>query len=69
MTRRPCGDAHGLAPRSLPHARVTSNHVSPQLRAGCAALGADGYFDKVKELTALAGALARIARAKRGGPS
>ena len=48
---------------------VTSNHVSPQLRAGCAALGADGYFDKVKELTALADALARIASEKRGSRS
>jgi DNA-binding NarL/FixJ family response regulator len=33
---------------------VTSNHDSPQLRAGCMQLGADGYFDKVKELGALA---------------
>ena len=48
---------------------VTSNHVAPQLRAACVALGADGYFDKVKELTALAGALARIASEKRGSRS
>ena len=40
---------------------VTSNHDSPQLRAGCLALGADGYFDKVKELTQLAAALAALA--------
>ena len=33
---------------------VTSNHASPQLRAACAELGADGYFDKVKELGELA---------------
>lgn len=46
---------------------VTSNHDSPQLRAGCLGLGADGYYDKVKELTALAEALAALAEAKRGG--
>ena len=33
---------------------VASNHVSPQMRAACAELGADGYFDKVKELGELA---------------
>jgi DNA-binding NarL/FixJ family response regulator len=33
---------------------VTSNHTSPQLRAGCLELGADAYFDKVKEIAALA---------------
>lgn len=33
---------------------VTSNHDSPQLRAGCIELGADAYFDKVKELGELA---------------
>ena len=44
---------------------VTSNHDSPQLRAGCLALGADGYFDKVKELTQLAAALDAIAAEKR----
>ena len=33
---------------------VVSNHVSPRLRAACAELGADGYFDKVKELAQLA---------------
>jgi DNA-binding NarL/FixJ family response regulator len=32
---------------------VTSNHDSPQLRAGCLQLGANGYFDKVKELSEL----------------
>lgn len=40
---------------------VTSNHVSPQLRAGCLRLGADGYFDKVKELQQLAEAIDRLA--------
>lgn len=33
---------------------VTSNHTSPQMRAGCLQLGADAYFDKVKEIGALA---------------
>lgn len=46
---------------------VTSNHASPQLRAGCLALGADGYFDKVKELSALTDALSRLAGDKRRG--
>jgi CheY-like chemotaxis protein len=40
---------------------VTSNHTSPQLRAGCFELGADHYFDKVKELQALTAALGRMA--------
>jgi DNA-binding NarL/FixJ family response regulator len=40
---------------------VTSNHVSPQLRAGCLELGADGYFDKVKELQRLVEAVSRLA--------
>jgi DNA-binding NarL/FixJ family response regulator len=44
---------------------VTSNHDSPQLRAGCMGLGANGYYDKVKELTALAEALAAYAEEKR----
>ena len=43
---------------------VTSNHTSPQLRAGCLELGANGYFDKVKELGALAGELGRLATAR-----
>ena len=43
---------------------VTSNHTSPQLRAGCLDLGADAYFDKVKELAELAARLARIAEEK-----
>lgn len=44
---------------------VTSNHASPQLRAGCLGLGADDYFDKVKELRALAAKLAGFAAEKR----
>jgi DNA-binding NarL/FixJ family response regulator len=43
---------------------VTSNHTSPQLRAGCIELGAEGYFDKVKELGALAAKLSELASAK-----
>jgi CheY-like chemotaxis protein len=45
---------------------VTSNHISPQLRAGCLALGADAFLDKVKELTQLAPLLERFLREKRG---
>ena len=41
---------------------VTSNHVSPQLRAGCMQLGADGYFDKVKELGLLTARVAELGR-------
>jgi CheY-like chemotaxis protein len=33
---------------------VTSNHTSPQLKAACLGLGAERYFDKVKELRELA---------------
>jgi DNA-binding NarL/FixJ family response regulator len=40
---------------------VTSNHDSPQMRAGCMGLGADGYFDKVKELGALTSRLDELA--------
>jgi DNA-binding NarL/FixJ family response regulator len=43
---------------------VTSNHTSPQLKAGCIALGAAAYYDKVKELGALAAKLAELARAR-----
>jgi DNA-binding NarL/FixJ family response regulator len=45
---------------------VTSNHTSPQLRAGCLELGADDYFDKVKELGALAARIAQLADASSG---
>jgi DNA-binding NarL/FixJ family response regulator len=44
---------------------VTSNHVSPQLKAGCMELGADDYYDKVKELGALTARLADLAAARR----
>lgn len=43
---------------------VTSNHTSPQLRAGCLELGADAYFDKVKQLAELAARLHELARTK-----
>ena len=42
---------------------VASNHDLPQLRAACAALGADGYFDKVKQLGALTARLEELAAA------
>lgn len=43
---------------------VTSNHTSPQLKAGCLELGADAYFDKVKELGELTARLSELARAR-----
>jgi DNA-binding NarL/FixJ family response regulator len=46
---------------------VTSNHTSPQLRAGCMELGADGYFDKVKELEGLAARVRALAEEKARG--
>jgi len=45
---------------------VTSNHTSPQLRAGCLELGADAYFDKVKELGQLTARLRVLAQEKAG---
>src|SRR5687767_9859766 len=45
---------------------VTSNHTAPQLKAGCLELGADGYFDKVKELAQLTARLTELAREKQG---
>ena len=42
---------------------VISNHTSPQLRAGCLELGANGYLDKVKELPRLTAELQRLADA------
>jgi DNA-binding NarL/FixJ family response regulator len=45
---------------------VTSNHTSPQLKAGCLELGANGYFDKVKELGELTARLAQLADEKAG---
>lgn len=41
---------------------VTSNHASPQMRAGCLQLGADDYFDKVKEIAALAARISQLAQ-------
>jgi DNA-binding response OmpR family regulator len=46
---------------------ITSNHTSPQLRAGCLELGADDYFDKVKELGALSARVGEFAAQKRRG--
>ena len=40
---------------------VTSNHASPQMRAGCLELGADDYFDKVKEIGALTARITQLA--------
>jgi DNA-binding NarL/FixJ family response regulator len=40
---------------------VMSNHTSPHLKAGCLELGANQYFDKVKELPDLAQELQRLA--------
>lgn len=45
---------------------VASNHTAPQLKAGCLELGADGYYDKVKELGALVACLGQLADAKLG---
>jgi len=46
---------------------VTSNHVSPEMRAGCLQLGADDYFDKVKEIGALTARIQELAEG-RGKP-
>lgn len=43
---------------------VTSNHASPQMRAGCLELGADEYFDKVKEVATLTARIAELAGGK-----
>lgn len=40
---------------------VTSNHTSPQMRAGCLELGADDFFDKVKEIGALTARITQLA--------
>jgi DNA-binding NarL/FixJ family response regulator len=42
---------------------VISNHTAPQLKAGCLDLGANGYYDKVKELPNLTQALRQLADA------
>lgn len=44
---------------------VTSNHTSPQMRLGCLELGANDYFDKVKEIGALTARITQLA-AERG---
>jgi DNA-binding NarL/FixJ family response regulator len=46
---------------------VTSNHVSAPMRAGCMELGADQFFDKVKELDALAKRIGELADARLAG--
>lgn len=46
---------------------VTTNHASPQLKAGCLELGANDYFDKVKELGALSERLRQLADQKLRG--
>jgi DNA-binding NarL/FixJ family response regulator len=53
------------------HLLVTSNHTSPQLKAGCLELGAEAYFDKVKELAELAARLAALAadKERRAAPA
>jgi DNA-binding NarL/FixJ family response regulator len=43
------------------HVMVISNHTAPQLKAGCLELGANGYYDKVKELQVLVAELNRLA--------
>jgi DNA-binding NarL/FixJ family response regulator len=44
---------------------VTSNHTSPQLKAGCIELGAEAFYDKVKELGQLAARISELAGARR----
>jgi CheY-like chemotaxis protein len=43
---------------------VASNHNSPQLKAGCLELGANGYYDKVKEVGELMARLVQLADEK-----
>ena len=43
---------------------VTSNHASPQMRAGCLQLGADDYFDKVKEIGELTARITQLAEGR-----
>jgi len=43
---------------------VLSNHTSAQLKAGCLELGADDYFDKVKELALLTQRIGELAARK-----
>lgn len=44
---------------------VTSNHTAPQLKASCLQLGADGYYDKAKEIGELARRLGQMAEEKQ----
>jgi DNA-binding NarL/FixJ family response regulator len=48
---------------------ILSNHTSPHLRAGCIELGADDFYDKVKELGQLTIRLGELADALRGPSS
>ncbi len=52
----------------LSHVRlmVTSNHDSAAMRAGCLELGADDYFDKVKQLGDLTRRIGELADEKAG---
>ena len=43
---------------------IVSNHTSPQLKAGCLELGANAYFDKVKEIGELMNRLTQLAEEK-----
>ncbi len=45
---------------------VTSNHDSAAMRAGCLELGADDYFDKVKQLGELTRRIEELADEKAG---
>ncbi len=54
-----------LAPTRL---LVTSNHVSAPMKAGCMKLGADDFYDKVKELDALARRIGELADAQLAEP-
>jgi len=55
------------ASAELAHVRlmVTSNHASPQMRSGCLELGADAYFDKVKEISDLTAKITQLAAEPR----
>jgi CheY-like chemotaxis protein len=55
--------------RADPHLEATriiviSNHVAPTLKSGCFELGANDYFDKLKELPALLARLTELAAAR-----
>ena len=49
------------------HVFVMSNHASPQLKAGCLELGANDYFDKVKDVALLARRIGELAGRKESG--